>query len=82
MVHKPYNVIGFGGIDRPKHYKFIGFGGIDRPKPYNVIGFGGIDGLSCSFGDRRFGADSGPDPVGRMLSILMLVLRHLWPQTL
>ncbi len=31
------------------------------PSPW---GSGGGSGLSCSFGDRVFGADSGPDPGG------------------
>ncbi len=31
---KPYEFIGFGGMDVTKPYKFIGFGAMDATKPY------------------------------------------------
>ncbi len=39
-VTKPYEFIGFGGMDVTKPYKSI-FGDSHGPKPYKSIGFGG-----------------------------------------
>ena len=37
-------------------------------------GCGGGSGLSFSYGDRGFGADSGPDPWGNLILVFILAL--------